>query len=75
MVTNTLTKTDDLVAFDDYLRFGTDDERPNIPPNLPNFQPTPQFFSNLSGSVVSAACSIIGPPTPHFPLWNGSLGS
>ncbi|GAJ07303.1 unnamed protein product, partial [marine sediment metagenome] len=28
MVTETITKTNEMVAFDDYLRFGTDDESP-----------------------------------------------
>ena len=45
MTTNTITKTDDLVAFDDYLRFGSDDEAPKGDTSRRAYLWTAQMFN------------------------------
>jgi len=55
MVTNTITKTDDLVAFDDYLRFGTDDEAPKGDVSRRAYLWTAELFIRfLDGRELSA---------------------
>lgn len=54
MVTETLTKTDDLVAFDDYLRFGTDDEAPKGETTRKAYLWTVELFNRfLNGRELS----------------------